>query len=304
MTPLVSIGIPVYNGAAYLREALDSALAQEYANFEVVICDNASTDATQAIGQDYAARDDRVRYHRNRHNLGALGNFARTVQLAAGTYFTWLPHDDALAPTFLPETVAHLEAQRDAILCASAFRLVTSSGECSTTFAFPHLADAAHWRAARRGFFDGLWSPTLYYTLFGLFRREVLAQVPIGRDRYRGKPILYLWELPFLARTATLGRIAALPAPLRTIRHHPDSLGWSVNREQTYGECRALEWHAKCAHLRIALGAALPFVEKAELVLASLTSFLQPSRLVAAVGTEVLHLRAVLRQQRARLQGA
>jgi glycosyltransferase involved in cell wall biosynthesis len=296
--PLVSIGLPVYNGAAFLREALDSALAQDYPNFEVVVCDNASTDTTPAICGEYAARDPRIRYERNPRDLGALGNFARTAQQSRGIYFTWLPHDDYLAPSFLSETVAHLEANADATLCSTAIRLVDSGRNLLHTFDFPTLADASGWRAARRCYFDGLWSPELYYNLFGVFRREVLLRVPIGRDRYRGKPVLYLWELPFLARVATLGRIAALPTALRSIRYHPGSLGWSVNREQTYADCRALERHAKCANLRVAASARLPLGEKAELVVASLMSFCRPSRLVAGIGEAVAHVRAVTRQQR------
>lgn len=61
-SPRVSIAVPVYNGERYLREAMDSLLGQTYGDYEIIISDNASTDATEAIGRAYAERDPRVRY--------------------------------------------------------------------------------------------------------------------------------------------------------------------------------------------------------------------------------------------------
>ena len=69
--PVASVGMPVYNGERYLEVALSSVLAQTLDDLEVIICDNASTDRTAEICQDYAARDRRIRYFRNPHNLGA-----------------------------------------------------------------------------------------------------------------------------------------------------------------------------------------------------------------------------------------
>ena len=68
--PRVSIGMPIYNGERYLRSALDSLLAQTFEAFEIIISDNASTDATPAICSAYAAKDPRIRYYRNERNIG------------------------------------------------------------------------------------------------------------------------------------------------------------------------------------------------------------------------------------------
>src|ERR1700737_2789384 len=92
--PRVSIGLPVYNGERYLRFAIDSLLEQDYINFELIISDNASTDATQAICQEFADKDPRVRYYRNQTNLGASGNYDRVFELARGDLFKWAAHDD------------------------------------------------------------------------------------------------------------------------------------------------------------------------------------------------------------------
>src|SRR6516165_373080 len=72
--PHLSIGVPVHNGALFLRQALESLMAQTYEDFELIIADNASTDETESICQSFAAQDRRVRYHRSNKNLGAARN--------------------------------------------------------------------------------------------------------------------------------------------------------------------------------------------------------------------------------------
>src|SRR5215510_9331072 len=92
--PLVSVGIPVYNGEPFIREALSSILAQTYSNLEIIISDNASTDGTAAICQEYAARDQRIRYYRNALNTNVNENYRRVLKLSSGDYFIWAAADD------------------------------------------------------------------------------------------------------------------------------------------------------------------------------------------------------------------
>lgn len=92
--PAISIGMPVYNGEKYIREALDSLLGQSVTDFELLISDNASTDGTEAICQQYAAKDSRIRYVRQPVNLGALANFTFVLDEARGGYFMWAAADD------------------------------------------------------------------------------------------------------------------------------------------------------------------------------------------------------------------
>lgn len=113
---LVSIGMPVYNGERYIVEALDSLLAQDYENFELIISDNASTDRTQGICLEYTSRDKRIRYYRNETNMGALWNFNRVFELSSGEYFMWASHDDLWRPHFISELVGLLEATPSAVL--------------------------------------------------------------------------------------------------------------------------------------------------------------------------------------------
>ncbi len=99
----VSIGMPVFNGASFIREALDSLLAQTFTNFELIIADNASTDDTSTICLEYANLDKRIRYVRHGNNRGALENFNFVLNEARGQYFMWAAADDYWSPDWLYE---------------------------------------------------------------------------------------------------------------------------------------------------------------------------------------------------------
>src|ERR1700730_925514 len=107
--PFVSIGMPVYNGERFVRQALESFLVQDYENFELIISDNASTDTTSKICQRYADRDARIRYLRNETNLGISPNHKRVLEMARGDYFKWAAHDDECLPTFLSRCMSVFE---------------------------------------------------------------------------------------------------------------------------------------------------------------------------------------------------
>lgn len=114
--PLVSVGLPVYNGAEYLDGCLESLLAQTYPHFELIISDNASTDETARICERYAARDSRIRYYRADYNRGAGWNHLHVRELARGEFFKWCGVDDLIAPRFLECCVEALLRSPDAVL--------------------------------------------------------------------------------------------------------------------------------------------------------------------------------------------
>ena len=126
---LVTVGLPVFNGENYVAETIESLLKQTYHNFELLISDNASTDGTAEICQQYAAQDSRVRYHRNERNLGANPNFNRIVKSASGTFFKWMAHDDLVAPDYLEKCVTALQVNRAAVLCHTGVKMINGQGK-------------------------------------------------------------------------------------------------------------------------------------------------------------------------------
>jgi glycosyltransferase involved in cell wall biosynthesis len=125
----VSIGLPVYNGEQFLRRALDSCLAQDFEDFELIIVDNASDDGTEEISIEYSNRDQRVRYIRNQENIGAQANHNLAFELASGEFFKWAAHDDWITPDFLRRCVDELDRNPDAVLCFTQVAHTDDSGD-------------------------------------------------------------------------------------------------------------------------------------------------------------------------------
>ena len=117
--PLVSVGMPVYNGAKSIRRAIESLLTQDYSNFELIISDNASTDQTPDICKYYASRDERIRYYAAEQNMGSVWNYNRVFELSKGKYFLWAADDDFREPYFISKCVQILEENPEAVLCHS-----------------------------------------------------------------------------------------------------------------------------------------------------------------------------------------
>ncbi|MBS0584398.1 MAG: glycosyltransferase family 2 protein [Proteobacteria bacterium] len=143
LIPSVSVCMPAYNGAAHLRAAIDSVLAQTHADFELIVIDDNSSDATPEIVAGYV--DPRVRYLRNARNLGPQGNWNRCRDEARGRYFKLMPQDDVLEPYCLARQVAVLEqdAEHRLALVFGAREVVDASGR-------KILRRAAFGAAARR----------------------------------------------------------------------------------------------------------------------------------------------------------
>ena len=102
---LVSIGLPVRNGADRIEAVINSVLSQDHNRLELVICDNASTDGTEELCRRIATEDRRVVYRRHPENIGLLNNFKFAIESATGTYFRWIGDDDWLEPTFVSKAL-------------------------------------------------------------------------------------------------------------------------------------------------------------------------------------------------------
>jgi glycosyltransferase involved in cell wall biosynthesis len=191
--PLVSIGMPVYNGEKYLRQALDSLLAQDYSNLALYISDNASTDGTPAICEWYCARDQRLHYYRNPTNLGILANWRRAFELAAGDLFMWAACDDCWSPNYLRTLVDCLLSNPQAILAAGRIRFMDVNGNL---YAGHHNAPAREANGMLGPAKQLLWQHATNW-LHGVYRKEALATfLPtfLTEDPW-GSDLLFLLEI-------------------------------------------------------------------------------------------------------------
>ena len=117
----VSVCIPVYNGAAFLRECLDSVFHQTHAALEVVVVDDCSTDESASIVAEYRSRHVSLRYFRNDRNLGLVGNWNRCVELAAHDWIKFVFQDDTIAPTCIERLMEHASDPPALITCRRDF---------------------------------------------------------------------------------------------------------------------------------------------------------------------------------------
>lgn len=175
--PLVSIGLPVYNGANYLDEAIASIINQSFTDFELIISDNASTDQTAAICEYWFKKDKRIRYIRNEQNLGAIPNFNQLVHLAKGKYFKWAAHDDKLGKEYLEKCVHFLENHPNYVLCCTQVQIVDEFNQKE----IPYLHQPKHLSARKttHRFSELIKNDLDCYEIFGLIRKEILLKTPL-----------------------------------------------------------------------------------------------------------------------------
>lgn len=209
---MVGIGLPVYNGARFLASALESLLAQDFTDFEIVVTDNASTDDSLAIARSFARADSRVRVHHEPTNRGAAWNFNEAFRLSRGKYFKWAAHDDRYEPTFLGRCLEALERNPDVTL---AYTQTLDIDEDDRVLCRRPAPDVAREREARDRLRSFLRVPTPCFEVFGLFRRRDLATTSLI-GAYTGSDRTLLMEL------AARGRFHLVDDYLFLHRQHAD----------------------------------------------------------------------------------
>lgn len=215
--PRLTIGLPVYNGQEYLAGALDALLAQTFVDFELVISDNASTDATAEICRRYALADRRVRYVRQPRNIGAAGNHNVVVHMARGELFKWAAHDDLYEPTLLQRCVEQLDAHPEVVLVSSRSATIDTNGTVTASGTpVPEGSDSPSAAVRFRGMLFALGGDDDY----GVIRTAVLRRTPLTGSYYHSDRTL-------TAELALHGPFLRVPAALYYRRRHSNQAGGS-----------------------------------------------------------------------------
>ena len=124
----ISIILPVYNGAEYLAESIESVISQTYANWELIIVNDCSTDNTLAIASDYAAKDGRIKVFSNKENLKLPNTLNEGFKHATGEFYTWTSDDNKYMPDALRVMVECLEKNPDAVMAYANYTRIDSTG--------------------------------------------------------------------------------------------------------------------------------------------------------------------------------
>ena len=257
--PKVSIGIPVFNGQRYLQEALDSIAAQTFEDWELTICDNASTDRTEAICRRFAEGEPRARYHRNPVNIGSDRNFNLCAELSRGEYFITVAYDDRLHPQYLERTVAELDADPDVAFVHTRAWEIDAEGKTLGAAESAEFSDAA---APHERFRNVLTVVPDIISAFGLMRMSVFRATP--------GYIIYPSSDAFLqAELALRGKMKEVPEFLFFRRLHPAAGHYVPLHEQFEesdpGACLRIffpEWRRFGEYARSVLRVPMPLSEK------------------------------------------
>ncbi len=239
----VSIGMPVYNGTQFIAKAIDSILAQSFSDFELIISDNASTDATQQICEEYAKREPRIRYSRLPENIGAARNYNRVFEMSSGTYFKWAAHDDVLHPDFISRCVRAFESFEESPgLIYPQGEFIDATGKIIRPDNVSMNIDS-RWSPIRvLKLSDVLLEMPMVTAVFGLFRRDILRRTSLIGSFVSSDYVLLL-------QSVLLGKIIQLEgAPLFQRRIHP-----GMSRQANTTDKEVLRWFDPSAVSRLSV---------------------------------------------------
>ena len=205
--PHVTVLMPVYNGARYLRPAIDSVLQQTFTDFELVAVDDASTDDTPKILAESAADDGRVRVVENSENQGLTSSLNVGLRSARAPIIARMDSDDICAPNRLAEQIGFLGAHPDHLLVGSGYRAIDHVGNVRYTKINPMDAFAARWLTRFR-------TPMAHPSI--CFRATLPDGTPVRYD----ESFQVAQDFELIARLARVGLVASLGAALIDYRVH------------------------------------------------------------------------------------
>ncbi|MGD0287022.1 MAG: glycosyltransferase family 2 protein [Acidimicrobiales bacterium] len=197
--PPVSVGLPVRNGMPYIVECLDSIREQSFGDFELLICDNASTDGTEEVSRELARADSRVRYLRVDSDSGASANFNRCFAGTTGALFTWVASDDRFLPRYLEQTVNHLREHAEYAMCIPAVRFIDEASVASDVVFQPVALSSPLLKLRLKSYLDR----RSWFMVYGLVRREALETTGLFPQRF-GPDVILVWEVLLRFRVGTL----------------------------------------------------------------------------------------------------
>lgn len=258
--PLVTIGLPVYNGEKFIRQSLDSLLAQTFQNTRLIISDNASTDRTADICKEYAARDSRIVYTRNEHNIGNPRNFNRIANLTTTKYLKWSTADDYWDVNFLQRALDIMEHDDNIALCYPGCVLVDQHGANPKPY-----KDHLHLMGDNAGqrYLDVLEKHEMLHQHLGLIRTAALKQTHLLGTFYGS-------DLNLISELALYGKFFEIPEPMFFRRFHETSGSFnraSADHQSRYYHGKGTDkpwvvWRKQLWQFRSPLTSSIPVTDK------------------------------------------
>ena len=293
--PLVSIGMPTRNGESFIRQALDSLLAQEYDHVELIISDNASTDNTGTICREYEKRDPRVSYARNEVDVGAAQNFNSVFGRSTGKYFMWAGDHDVWEPSFISRCVAALEENPEAALAYPRASVIDVTGKVLRLT--PCSSDSRGMRPFRR-YMQFLRRFRWCTPIYGLMRRSILVTTPLFEGTAAPDRVL-------LGELCLKGPFVHVPETLFSLRRNrPDEKGGTQAFKKRLLEAldpatapqrgkrsvNRLRMEVSCALMSVVARSSMNWFERLVAILATRVIFRPSMKLLSKAGRAIRSL--------------
>jgi glycosyltransferase involved in cell wall biosynthesis len=243
--PFVSICIPTYNGERFLKECIDSCIDQTYPNYEIIVCDDGSSDGTVSMIEKYAATSNKIRLFKNEKNLGLVGNWNNCVEKARGKWIKFVFQDDYISRNCLQDFVAEIDPKTQLIVSKRNFilpgdasgdfknyysnvvrTLENTGGNTGNTFSSELISKIA----VRNICMNFIGEPSLTF-----FKKTIVNELgPFRSD------LKQICDLEFMLRIASRHGLKYVPEKLCAFRIHKDSTT-SNNVENKFFELRYIE---------------------------------------------------------------
>jgi glycosyltransferase involved in cell wall biosynthesis len=226
---VASVCIPAYNRASLLRRAIESIRAQSEPRIEIVVSDDASNDVTPEVVRDLSAKDPRIRYFRNRQNLGLVGNWNRCLALARAPLMSLVNDDDTLTPEAVETACRLLRRFPEAVMCAGAnlhYRLTGELLRINRPFAKERLLSPVEAHRA-------IWLRNPWQISQFVFRTEAARRIGGFYE-----PVGWCNDTDFMLRIAACGPVAVTPVQMARWYKHPGQLSGTRERQM-------LEWRRR-----------------------------------------------------------
>ena len=228
--PLVSIGVPIFNEEKHLAEVLDSLLAQDYENIEIMISDNASTDSTPRICAEYVAKDPRIRYYRNDTNVHCFQNFNRVFRFARGEFFMWASGHDLHHPSHVSKCVEIMLEDPSIVLSYSEMFWIDDKGQpLEPMEKGQEYIDTRGLELHLLRINVVLWGLRNGHATYGLFRTQALNKTPIFTH-------IFSPDLALLIELAAIGKFAYTSDPLLYMRRGKFHNNWPAYLSRYFPE--------------------------------------------------------------------
>lgn len=211
--PRISIGLPIFNGQRYLDAAVRSILAQTNGDFELIIADNCSTDASLEMARKWQESDPRIRILESPKNLGAAPNFNRLVPEARGEFFKWMACDDLIRPDFLEKCTERMQAASATVLVYSDAVKIDEDGNELRPIYDSQMKLATDAPDPITRFRDLVLKDHSCISVFGLIRTDALKRTDLIGSYFASDRVL-------LADLALLGPFCRINEPLILHREH------------------------------------------------------------------------------------